>query len=159
MESPKQVVEGKPTQTVELTAASAEKPLWWAEANPSGWDQIKEAFRQSWQEAKDGEQTPRHHAMGQADGEAIKGAEVEGPIQLQPAEPKATRRVSDWMHAEREGRYGFAARAQFPELADWSAELEDQLREGWKQVASGRRWRASREGVRRGWEFAQPKIH
>jgi hypothetical protein len=49
------------------------------EAKPSGWERIKEAFRRNWQAAKAGELKTGHRAMGQADGDAIKEAQWEGP--------------------------------------------------------------------------------
>jgi hypothetical protein len=60
-----------------------------------------------------------------------------------------------WHAAEQELRYGYAARSQYPAERTWDTALEGTLRGEWDTLETGKSWDASRDGVRRGWEFAE----
>ena len=70
------------------------------------------------------------------------------------ANAKLDEAMARWRNAEQEARYGFAARSQYATHGEWNDQLESRLRSEWDSLGYGRSWSESREGVRRGWDYA-----
>lgn len=63
--------------------------------------------------------------------------------------------VVKWHEAEREVRYGYAVRSQYPPDREWDAELESQLQSEWDMLTPEHPFRIAKEKIRRGWEYAK----
>lgn len=61
--------------------------------------------------------------------------------------------TNDWTAIEREARFGYGARMQYPSSQPWDDTVETALRTEWSRLAPERTWDQSRPEVRRGWDY------
>lgn len=61
--------------------------------------------------------------------------------------------TNDWSAIEREARFGYGARMQYPSTQPWDDTVEAALRTEWTRLAPERTWDQSRPEVRRGWDY------
>jgi hypothetical protein len=76
---------------------------------------------------------------------------------IEKATSKRDDALTAWREAEDEVRYGYAVRSQYPQLYVWDDKLEGKLRGEWTAIDPGMSWKLSREGIRRGWDYASTK--
>jgi hypothetical protein len=89
----------------------------------------------------------------QAQDKAIAGIE-KGYAKIEEAGAKRADAIAKWTDAEQEVRYGYSVRSQYPAAYIWNDKLEGKLRREWNALATGVPWKASKAGIRRGWDFA-----
>ena len=65
--------------------------------------------------------------------------------------------VSKWHEAEREVRYGYAVRSQYPVDREWDQALEGALAGEWDVLTPGHPFAVSKEKIHRGWDYANRK--
>lgn len=58
-----------------------------------------------------------------------------------------------WLQAEPAARYGYAVRTRAGGAQTWDRQTEDGLQAEWDSLNMGSTWEASKENVRRGWEY------
>ncbi len=98
-------------------------PKWWTAEHASAWERVRATFRRDWEQRKS-----------------------KGRAELADAREA-------WEQAEREARYGFAARARYADRPEWNPDLEDVLQSEWDELDTGTPWESARTGIRRGWEY------
>jgi hypothetical protein len=79
---------------------------------------------------------------------------AKGYEKIEEAGAKRDEAVAKWHDAEREVRYGYSVRSQYPSNSMWNDSLEEKLRVEWESLDTGASWSASKAGIRRGWEYA-----
>jgi len=75
-------------------------------------------------------------------------------VKMEDAANQRDAAITRWNEVEQEGRYGYAARSQYPGVLAWDDSLEGKLRSEWDALGTGRTWEMARPGVRRGWDYA-----
>lgn len=65
----------------------------------------------------------------------------------------------DWSQVEPAVRYGYGARLEYAENANWDDTVENRLRTGWNDLKTGSDWDANRTDVRHGWDSARRTNH
>jgi hypothetical protein len=65
--------------------------------------------------------------------------------------------VVRWHEAEREVRYGYAVRSQYPAGHEWDAALESKLQGEWDVLTPEHPFSIAKQKIRRGWEYASRK--
>ena len=75
-------------------------------------------------------------------------------VAMAKAAAKRDAAVSRWHIAEREARYGYSARSQYPAGQTWDDSVDGKLGSEWEVLGVGTTWEVSRAGVRRGWDYA-----
>jgi len=66
--------------------------------------------------------------------------------------------VAKWRDAEKDVRYGFSVRSQYPANYSWDDKLEGKLRGEWEALDTDQSWSASRTSIRQGWDYAGRKL-
>jgi hypothetical protein len=62
--------------------------------------------------------------------------------------------VGKWHEAEREVRYGYSVRSQFPAMHPWDDQLEQRLEKEWDVLTPSHPWSLAKDRIRRGWDYA-----
>lgn len=116
-------------------------PSWWTNDNTSGWDRVKAAFRNDWEQTK--------HDFGG------KGRDLDQDVDdtlKQMAGKQSTvagAAANDFDEYEPAFRYGYGARQHYgTQYPQWNEDVEDRLRSDW----SGD-WNRDRDYIRRGWGY------
>ncbi len=73
---------------------------------------------------------------------------------IKAAHAKLDEAASKWHEAEREVRYGYSVRSQFPSMHPWDDQLEQRLEKEWDVLTPSHPWSLAKERIRRGWDYA-----
>jgi hypothetical protein len=94
--------------------------------------------------------------IADAQDEATQAIE-KGQAKVREAGARRDEAIAKWRDAEQEVRYGYCVRSQYPADHAWSDELEGKLQSEWEALHTGLPWRASRDWIRRGWDYASKR--
>ncbi len=131
-------------------------PTWWNEQYNSTWDRVREAFRRDWEQTK-ADLWREGRDLHQTVSDTVKQALGTEPLPL-PHQPTPHLYQDEWERVERALRYGYGARAQYAEHADWDDRLEEVLRNEWATLNTDQPWKDARDHVRRGWDSSPHKL-
>ena len=118
-------------------------PRWWREEHTSSWTRIKEAMRRDWEQTKHDFSKKSGQELHQNVGDTVK--------QMAGKEPVG----GEWNSVEPAMRYGYGAGRNYGDL-EFDAQ-ESTLEREWNDLKPTRPWAASRDDVRRGWEWSRRK--
>jgi len=62
--------------------------------------------------------------------------------------------IAKWNDAAQGVQYGYSVRTQYPANDGWDEKVEGELRGEWEALDTGTSWHVSRDGIRRGWDYA-----
>lgn len=122
-------------------------PKWWTDEHTSTWERAKEALKRDWEQTKHDFGSKKAADLHQSAGDTVKQAVGAAPI---PPGPDG----DAWDREEPGVRYGWGARSQYRDHADWDDKLEAKLREEWSDLKTGRTWDEAKGSVRSGWTRA-----
>ena len=95
--------------------------------------------------------------IAEAQKDAARGI-AKGRAKIEEAGARRDEAIAKWHDAEREVRYGYSVRSQYPADYVWDDKLEGKLRGEWSALDAGLSWKDSRAGIHRGWDWAG-KVH
>jgi hypothetical protein len=91
--------------------------------------------------------------------EKIADVRKDASVTIAKRQEKVAETRRDWSQVEPAVRYGYGARMEFPDTADWDSSFESRLRDDWNALKSGSTWEQSRSDVRHGWDSARRTNH
>ena len=129
-------------------------PIWWTHSHTASWENIKSALQRDWQQTKS-DLSSHGRPLNQCTADTLKQAL--GQATLPPPFVQTDQEDVRWHEAEREVRYGYAVRSQYPQGHEWDAQLESRLQAEWDMLTPEHPFRFAKEKIRRGWDYASCK--
>ncbi len=93
-------------------------PKWWTDEHTSTWERTKEALKRDWEQTKHDFGSDKAPDLDQSAGDTVKQAMVKQAMGKQPV-PTSTG-TRHWDDDEPGVRYGWGARSQYQDHADWN---------------------------------------
>lgn len=131
------------------------EPVWWTAQHATIWKQYLPSLRSAFAQ-RAGEQNRRRIASQGPDDALIQGkAMTPRNVDVEHAHAVADNweASTTWEQIAPGLRYGVGARAQYPQHASWTPELETLLRNEWCNVNEPSTWEKVKRAVRQGFEF------
>ena len=129
--------------------AQMKNPNWWTDNHTSTWERAKEALKRDWEQTKHDFGSKKAPDLDQSAGDTVKQAMGKQPI---PGTTAGHDTAGKWDDVEPGVRYGWAARSQYRDHADWNDGLESKLKQEWTDLKTGRTWEEAKSAIRGGWE-------
>ena len=124
---------------------SQRNPKWWNKEHSSSWDRVKAAFKRDWDQTK--------HDFGGHEPDVNQNVK-DTVKQASGKETIPPRGQPNHEQTEDAYRFGYGARSQYrSRFSKWDDQLENQLKQDWKDTYNDRDWPSYRDSVRRGWDY------
>jgi hypothetical protein len=102
-------------------------------------------------------ETTAHEKIAALEGNAAESI-AKKHAKIDEAGAKRDEAAAKWHDAEKEVRYGYSVRSQYPADYAWDEKLEGKLHGEWDALGAGTPWHLSRAGIHRGWDYAGKNV-